>query len=735
MVYNINEFNPTRLIEELPIQKRKRGNQGTRQNRYSYKDVICAFDIETTLEKIGEHNGGTKVKPRIIEDFVAIMYIWQFQIGKDITIIGRTWEEFNHLMSMLDEVLKNEDRLCVFVHNLSYEFQFLRDDYILGKHINEESVFCVKSRTPIKFLCFNDKIEFRCSYIHSNMSLDEFTDKMQVEHRKLSGIEFDYTKKRYPWTVLTEKELEYCYNDVIGLVECLYKECEIDGDNLYTLPLTSTGYVRRDIKRAIQKLPHNYIEKQLPDYHIYTLLRESFRGGNTHASRFYSNKRIDGDIYCNDIASSYPNIMINCKFPVTPFREIEEESRNINHILSLIKKGRAVIMQIAIFNVKLRDEFWAVPYLSRDKCRNIVNAEYDNGRIIKADYIEITVTDIDFQIICNELDDECIIEVIDAYFASYGYLPDEIRNVIRYYFMQKTALKGVEDQIIFYNKMKALLNAIYGMTAQNPVKLDECYFNGEYLTGLRVKDEDGDEYILTEEEAERLGENIYKMAHTKNIDKSTMPYQWGVWVTAWARLRLEEAIKLCGNDFLYCDTDSVYYIGVKDFSAYNDERIKDSTKNKAFAQDKNGVTHYMGVLELDKHVTSFKTMGAKKYAYIKEGKLYITIAGVSKKRGSDELTAWAKSHGMKDGLDAMREDFVFNDAGGTESVYNDTAYGIMEIDGHELYVPSNVAIKPSTYKVGLSEDYGELLSFLFENDLFGLYRMNYNGAQLPSIEM
>ena len=736
MVYNVNNFNPTDIIRKLPLQKRKRGNQKSRNTNFNYKDIICAFDIETTLEKVGEHDAGTIKNPRIIDDYISIMYIWQFQIGLDITVYGRMWEEFNSFIDTLQRALNDGERLVVYVHNLAYEWQFIRDKYILGKHIDNESVFCVKSRTPIKFLCFDDKIEFRCSYIHSNMSLDEFTNKMQVTHKKLDGDEFDYTKKRYPWTVLTEKELEYCYNDVIGLVECIYKECEIDGDNLYSICLTSTGYVRRDIRRAIQKLPHGYIEKQLPNYNTYKMLREAFRGGNTHCSRFFSNHRIDTTVYCNDISSSYPNVLLNCKFPITPFREIEKESCNIEDILKLIKKGRAVLARVALSNVKLTDEFWAVPYISRDKCRNIMNALYDNGRILSADYLEMTLTDVDLMILLDEYDFD--IEIIEAMFASYGYLPEEIKHVIREYFIKKTALKGVDGEEVQYMKSKNKLNAIYGMSAQNPVKLEECYIEGDYITGLHYKDEDGERCFISEEDAEKWNEDIYLMAHKENIDKSTMPYQWGVWCTCWARERLERAIRVCGYDFLYCDTDSVYYFGEHDFSEYNAQCIADSIKNRAYAEDKQGVVHYMGVMEIDKTMTAFKSMGAKKYAYIDEKGLHITIAGVNKRKGAEELNRWAQAHGMKDGLDALQEGFLFDDAGGTESVYNDEAFGEIEIEGHTIYVPSNVAIKPSTYKTGLGDakgGYKAVLEMLLDNNLFRLYKMNWEGAQLPALEI
>lgn len=736
MIYKAGMFNVGSFLKATPRLRRGRGNPKNERNNWQYKNIVCAFDIETSLIKTGEHNVGSLKDPRVIDEYNAVMYIWQFQLGPDITVIGRTWDEFNVFVSQILESLEDDERLMVFVHNLSYEWQFLRDPAIFGKNVNEESVFCVKSRTPVRFLCCGDKLEFRCSYLHSNMSLGEFTDKMQVAHGKLSGDEFDYTKRRYSWTPLSDRELEYCANDVIGLVECIYKEMAVDNDTLYTLPLTSTGYVRRDIKKAIRKLPHDYVSKQLPDYPTYQMLREAFRGGNTHASRYYSDKRIDADITCLDISSSYPNVLINRMFPVSAFREIERDCLTIDHIIGLIGKGRATLTRIAMFNVELRDPFWPVPYLARDKCRNIFGADYDNGRIISAKYLETTVTDIDLQILIEEYDAD--IEVLDGMFATYGYLPDEIRDVIRYYYRMKTELKGVEDQAVFYAKMKNKLNAIFGMAAQNPVRLEEAYRNADYETGIHYKDDAKNRLWLSELDALESGVDILEIAHRENIGKSTMPYQWGVWCTAHARDCLESMIKIAEPErFLYCDTDSVYYYGSVSFADYNKRAIADSIKNNAYAVDQKGVAHYMGVLEVDKELKSFKTMGAKKYCFIDQhGELHITIAGVNKRKGAEEMTEYAKAHpGMKDGLDAMTENFVFSDAGGTESVYNDEPIEELDIDGRKIYVPMNVAIKPSTYKVGLGRDYKALLNFLLDNDLFRLYRMNYEGYQLPTVEM
>lgn len=241
MIIRPEEFD-AEMLRSIPLQKRK-GRPGARAKKpqiHRYKDLICAFDIETTKISQGQYEIAKGVKR---ENYISFMYIWQFQIGVGITIMGRTWDEFVKLLKRIAAALEDQERIVVFVHNLSFEWSFLHDMNVLGPLVNEESVFCIKPRKICKFLCCEERIEFRCSYIHSNMGLDAFTKKMQVKHQKLSGDEFDYSKIRYPWTELTKRELEYCANDVIGLVEAIQKECEVDGDDLYSIPLTSTGYV------------------------------------------------------------------------------------------------------------------------------------------------------------------------------------------------------------------------------------------------------------------------------------------------------------------------------------------------------------------------------------------------------------------------------------------------------------------------------------------------------------
>ena len=672
MIFKVADFDPQTLFKDIRAVKRKRGNPHKKVRHY--RNIINAFDIETST------------LPDIEQSF---MYIWQLQLGKDVTVIGRSWPEFFELLLKIRRLLRG-DWLVIYVHSLSFEFQFLKGLY----DFQEDEVFCTDSRQILKCTMF-DCFEFRCAYLLSNMSLDEFTKRMGVENKKLSG--FDYQKIRYPDTELSDFEIQYCINDVQGLVQALYKSFEIEGDNVETVPLTSTGYVRRDAKRSMDEYNHDQLAEMLPDVKVYTLLREAFRGGNTHANRWYSDEIIE-KVKSVDRVSSYPDVMINCKFPMMKFYK-EPDPVTIHRLKDLIwKHKKPVVMRIAFYNLDLKDLLNGAPYLTKDKSRNISNGVFDNGRILRADYLETTLTDLDFKIVlgmykwtsCNPY---------EVYTSVYKPLPEALKNVILKYYVDKTELKGLPDQEVYYTKSKNKLNSCYGMTAQDPVKQSIKFREGEYVLDLQ---------------------DVEDLLKTSN-KKAFLSYAWGVWVTAWARYRLQEVIDLAGHNFIYCDTDSVKYIGDIDISEYNRQRIHDSRLNKAYAKDRKGIIHYMGVFEneienADRAYDRFKTMGAKKYVYELDGELHITIAGVSKKEGAKELGC----------IENFKEGFVFHDAGGTESIFNDDIDMTVERDGHQIRITDNIVIKPSTYTLGLTAEYRAILDGLADikysdHNIYGYY--------------
>lgn len=164
------------------------------------------------------------------------------------------------------------------------------------------------------------------------------------------------------------------------------------------------------------------------------------------------------------------------------------------------------------------------------------------------------------------------------------------------------------------------------------------------------------------------------------------------------------------SDFVYCDTDSVKYIGDIDWTAYNAERKKASVENRAFATDAKGRQHFMGVYEADGVYKRFLTLGAKKYVTEdQDGTMHVTISGVGKRKAPAEI---ARAGGMEALIYNDRQGlFTFREAGGTELKYNDEKYyTTLEIDGHKLDITRNVAICDSTYTLGMTEEYYLLLN-------------------------
>ena len=685
MVVKCADFQPEEYFKKPPLLKNRRGNPGGKKRHYI--GITTAFDIETTL----------------LDNTQSVMYIWQWQFGTDYTVIGRTWDEFLDLQKRIKAVLPDDRWLVVYVHNLSYEFQFLKGIY----QFVPDEVFAVGSRKVVKCDMWGS-FEFRCSYKLTNMSLGQFTKKMGVEHSKLSGDDFNYSVKRYPWTELSDEELQYCINDVFGLVEAVNALMDRDGDTLQTIPMTSTGYVRRNAKRAMKdgSVHHNFVYSILPDYETYKALREAFRGGNTHANRYFAGDIVE-NVHSADRSSSYPAVMCNCEFPMSVFTPILRKDLNPGYITRCMTiRHKALLLRIGIRNLRLRDPYWGCPYLSKDKCRNIHKAvdTEDNGRILEAEYLETTITDIDLKIIMEEYQGEIIF--LQGWYASYKKLPSPLVNEVIKYYRDKTELKGVKGQEIYYDKAKALLNALYGMMAQDPVKHRQIFQQvGDWEEDMTVTDE------------ELLG---------KSNEKAFLAYQWGVWVTAHSRYALERGIRLVhdteGADFVYCDTDSVKYTGTVDWSEYNRERVQECIESGAYATDPSGITHYMGVFETEDLKDTgyayryFKTLGAKKYAYVeREGEgVHCTIAGVNKKKGGAELDKYG-------GLSAFAEGFIFREAGGTMAVYNDAPeMDHVDIEGHRLPITSNVAILPSEYTLGITGEYERIIKFA-KNYLYNPY--------------
>ena len=686
MIASIHDIDILDKLKQYPILKKKPKAKKHSAAFRNIIDVVTAFDIETTTIHLPLVAGQK-------QNSHAFMYVWQFQLD-DVTIMGRTWEECFLLFKSLADACLTIQReqglatiplLIIWVHNLAYEFTFLSGIY---PFVNDECFFR-DVRKPI-YCRMYECLEFRCSYIQTNMSLSHLTKQMKVEE-KLSGQKYNYNKIRYPSTPLSEYEQAYCARDVQSLVECMRVKMRNDGDTLQTIPLTSTGYVRRDCIAAITPLYMN-IKDILPSEPEYRLLRKAFRGGNTHASRKSSGK-ILRNVYSYDMSSCYPAQQLTKKFPMSPWKFIND--RNVyNRVEMMIGLGYAVVGLYQFRKLRLKRRV-TIPYLSLARTQSY-GFMLDNGRILEADYCEVALTEVDMQIVLNQYTFDAV-QIDSAMVAQKHYLPDEYREVIKRYYRNKTMLKGTTDpeELYQYAKSKEKLNGIYGMSAQDPIHADIRYEDGLYIRS---------DYDSIEVE--------------KVLKSAKFPYSWGVYTTAYARAALQEAIDLANQNMVYCDTDSVKVSGKLDLSSLNKKRQKLAEDQGAYADDPKGKRHYMGVFELDGVYDRFVTCGAKRYAYEANGHLSITVSGVSKAVNEETGVPFAVEE-LKC-LENFKEGFIWSKAAGTMAVYNDDDNFdlVDEKTGEIIHIGKNVALIPTTYEMTYAQDYKRLLKDI---DLYGDY--------------
>lgn len=664
-VYSVDDF-PYDDLRFAPICTGKKG---------TYYNIPCTFDIESTTIEPEKDD-----KDNYIYNPYAFMYQWQFCI-LDKVIFGRTWEEFKQLLKniRIKMRLSKHTTLAVYVHNLSYEFQFMKE------FIKIQNLFARQKRKVMK-VNTKDGFEFRCSYFLSNMSLAKFCENTNnVKHYKLVD-QYDYKKIRTPRTPLTELEEGYCYNDVRGLSECI-QELISGNDTIATIPLTNTGYVRREFRQAVKanKKNHENFQKTALSKEQYGMLVKAFRGGDTHANRFKVNTILK-DIHSFDISSSYPTCMMIDDYPIGKFTECSIDSEEK---LEYFMNEYCCVFDVTFSNI-YADNSNVIPYIDIAHCYEKSKIINDNGRVLKADMISITCTNIDLEIILDTYQFD-FYEINKTIYAEKGKLPKEFRQMVMDYFILKTQLKNVDGKEYEYMKSKNRLNSSYGMSVTSIVHDDINY----------------DVYSMEWEELKGdVDTALEKFYKSRN---NFLPYQWGVFVTANARKRLRTMLKVVGRDVVYTDTDSIKFEDrkhIKEFEDINKMLMIEAENNDITAFcDRDNERYYLGTWDNDGEYLRFKTLGSKKYCFEKldkkgDIKFEITVSGMAKKKGAKAVK----------NIENFMIGKKFYDVGRSTSWYNDEQSHFIEVNGDKFLTASNIGILESTYELGVTNEYWDIIA-------------------------
>lgn len=481
------------------------------------------------------------------------------------------------------------------------------------------------------------------------------------------------------------------FYDVVVLHECITAQMNLYCDTTKTIPLTMTGYVRREVRNEFKtdkKYRRDFLNSRL-DEHQYKLCCNAFSGGLTHGNRFYANETLHGNIRHRDFISHYPTQQRCYTFPRGKFFEYYNILKNkkpieLNTVLNLSSQF-CYLITINVTELQVKEGITLPTAQTYKFYQGRIELPQktieDNGRLLyfKGNSI-ITLCDSDFEILCRQYNMR--FKIVEILTAVRGKCPKYMINSVDRFFYNKTMFKNQyeltknRDDYLMLMLSKNNLNGIYGMSATKLVRDEWQEKNGEW-----IKKEQNNDCIKSALDKYYNGFNNFNS------------YQLGVWTTANARWELIEFVELIGYDkFIYADTDSIFYFSDSDtenkINAKNAELREKAERDKCYIEY-DGQRQYYNEFKLEKeNITDFRFLHSKCYAYITDNtELHCTIAGVSAV-GADGTTREAELQT----IDNLKHNFVFTKCGGTKTKYFYNAPTTEYIDGHKTEFSAGAVI-------------------------------------------
>lgn len=658
-------------------------------DRSKYKNICAAFDIETS--KIDEEH--------------STMYLWSFAMDNQ-TYIGRTWGEFKRFTKALHDTLKLKDnaRLLCWVHNLSYEWQFMKKQikFAYDARHDCDNVFAVDPRKVVYFVQ-DTFIEYRDSLILTQRPLKALPGTYKLPIQKLDGDIFDYEEARHYMTPLSNYQLAYSINDV-QILRWMHQRY-IKPTFLHqgiNIPLTATGIPRDELKRAFKKIPkpdrmalRKKLRRGFPREAVYkSVMRWLFRGGYVHTNGAIADELIDEISNSEDFKSAYPAALLQERMPwrfcykdPSWWYKYAYPNKKIN------KRLAADVAWFGIFKFNGIKPKSTNSIESKSKILDSQGAIFDNGRLRSADYIRVMINELDFQIYDLYYEWESV-ECEGIRVASKEELPAYLKDLILKYFAAKETL---ERDTMDYNISKSNLNSIYGMT----------------VTGLI------NESLMLNEDSKFIPSGKIK-EYEKLIQNQILLPWWGIWTTSIVRFRLlSNMAKIPDSQVLYCDTDSLKltneYGNKWVIDTYND-KIHRINKNMYVGDYDRALFSELGTFTPDGKYYKFKALGAKKYGYAaiaknkKSSKYYMktnfTVAGCRK----GTIEKYAKDV-KKDPFDCFNNHLILDEEHSEKltSHYNDEGFELdfVDVNGKIAHIKegSCITLNPTTFEIKLAEDY------------------------------
>ena len=464
------------------------------------------------------------------------------------------------------------------------------------------------------------------------------------------------------------------------------------GEVLAKAPLTTQQVIQEQIKSGASQEYKDLVKEMMPKTsRFYSKLMEKvYMGGFCDKNPNYYNEEgwpiLDirrekvGHV---DFKTSYISRMLTDYFPITRF----EKSKDPENDLVEAIKTKCCLIQVKLTNFNAID---TVRFLAKKRAIFIYGEKVNScDKILHADEVTFMLTELDFELMTMFYSyDAMVIE--ELYTSTKGELPYEIRRVAHTHYFNKENLEKYSANQLWE---KLLTEIIYGACCKK-------------LYGLEDK------------------------AWHDIVEQAILSPYWGIWTTSHARYALLTMVKLLGNDFLYSDTDSIYfrnpYLHVQLIEKYNANVI---AKNKLYVYEhryeslllrneafiKLGTFTYEDGATPDHFtITDFISSGPKSYIKaLEDGTIITKVAGYKKQyniNGKLE-TAWLRDYQDKDEL--------FDAFANPNTVIKDKFIQKIFIGPCELEVNGKLYKVKSGVFVGTRDVYmtrTEMLNFLAEQD-------------------
>lgn len=663
--------------------------------------LYCGYDTETTTRNYWD------------DTHLAAVYIFQISLFNFIddnrVYLMRTWQDFIDSINYLNEYydLSPQRLLIMGVANLGFEFAFMCRRF---EWCEEEFTFFAKEpRKPL--ICTYGGVQFKEILSISGGSL-AFTAKNYTKTQKLKG-DLDYDVLRNSTTILDPKtEEQYCINDVVIVSEyMLYLFDRFLSHRTKKLPLTKTAILNDEIKKNFRRqcrlkdqmqgllqgtsesLWKASLQACFPDRETYkNHFRWLFRGGYVHASALYTDIDLKPEegrgVRQKDITSSYPTSMLLRYCPGEPFKDVKWDPKYLKSHCCIIHARFLHIKNTTVHTIE-----------SRSKLVDCIGGVFDNGRLARADMVEVYLTEMDFKnyewfYSWEEM------QLIDFKIAKRRAYPSYFTDVIKYYYLQKARLKKEgKNDTKEYSVSKEMVNSAYGLTVKRMREDKHIYKDHEWQIDSTSFDYD------------------------KEVKRSVLLPYYGMWVSSASRhelLKVVHNLTKAGVQVVYCDTDSVKYIAdpaaERIFKRYNKMLARQLITRGLRASGYKGLGQFED--ETKGKETRFKTLGAKRYIYQVGDKIKATIAGMPKV----SIKHIAKN---KDGNEVSNADMIFDafnacgfvltalESDKLTTCYTDKPYD-MYIEGEWMHEESGVALYKIPFTMRLKDEYTEYFNEIQE---------------------